>query len=167
MKALDIILFSGRGLTSRAIQLGSFSKYSHVGIMVDEHTLLESTTLNGANGVRTIALDELKQTYNGSMYMMESTVEIMEEDEEILVEFLTETMFMPYNKSTWEVMKSALGWLPNTKEDLSSYFCSELVIEVLQQMRFVKDDRPSDDYSPKEVSQLYKKHDWKKAIKIK
>jgi len=167
MKTLDIILFSGKGWVSRAIKLGSFSRFSHVGIMIDEDTLLESTTLNGANGVRTIKISELLETYPGKMYRMKyNGYEPRDKKREIIDNFVKETVGLPYNKSTWEVMKSAIDWLPNVEEDLTSYFCSELVAELLQQLDLVTEKLPSDSWSPKEISRLYKTGKWEKAKRI-
>lgn len=154
MEAFDIVLFSGKGMVSNLIKLGSLSRFSHCGIMIDDEHLLESTTLNGANGVRIIKIRDLLKEYKGSVYVRHYKHEPTYSQIEKLTNFAKAVNGEPYEKSLWDLLTSAIDWLPNPREDLTSYFCSELVAETLKMTDILETDRPSDDYSPKEISEI-------------
>ncbi len=57
----------------------------------------------------------------------------------------------PYEKSTWQLVRSAFqGLLSNKKADLSSVFCSELVAQCYQALELLPSDdaKPSNSYTP-------------------
>lgn len=74
---------------------------------------------------------------------------------EELLKFRKEVQGRPYEKSKSELILSAidfqedyLSFLRNTKEDLSSLFCSELVAAAYQRMGLLDDKRLSNEYTP-------------------
>lgn len=78
---------------------------------------------------------------------------------EELLKFRKEVQGRPYEKSKTELILSAidfqedyLSFLRNTKEDLSSLFCSELVAAAYMRMGLLGDKRLSNEYTPDDFS---------------
>lgn len=81
LKTGDIVLFSGKSAFSKLIRLGSLSKWSHVGVVMnlpeyDFVTVWESTTSSRVEdvasgelkmGVQLVPLSERVNTYNGDI----------------------------------------------------------------------------------------------------
>lgn len=72
-----------------------------------------------------------------------------------LLKFMKEVQGRPYEKSKSELILSALdfqeeylSFLRNTKEDLSSLFCSELVAEAYMRMGLWDRSKLSNEYTP-------------------
>ena len=72
-----------------------------------------------------------------------------------LMKFQREVQGRPYEKNTSELILSAidvqeeyLSFLRNTKEDLSSLFCSELVAEAYKRMGLLGGKKLSNEYTP-------------------
>ena len=72
-----------------------------------------------------------------------------------LLKFMKEVQGRPYEKSKTELILSALdfqeeylSFLRNTKEDLSSLFCSELVAEAYMRMGLWSRRKLSNEYTP-------------------
>jgi len=72
-----------------------------------------------------------------------------------LLKFQREVQGRPYEKSKMELILSAidfqedyLSFLRNTKEDLSSLFCSELVAEAYKRMGLLGGKKLSNEYTP-------------------
>ncbi len=72
-----------------------------------------------------------------------------------LLEFRKEVQGRPYEKSKTELILSAidaqeeyLSFLRNTKEDLSSLFCSELVAAAYMRMNLIDKEKLSNEYTP-------------------
>lgn len=62
LKAYDILLYKGTGFTSRLIQWGSESAYSHVAVVVDpEISLAIESNVGHQDGVRALDLRKLKE----------------------------------------------------------------------------------------------------------
>jgi hypothetical protein len=58
-----------------------------------------------------------------------------------------------YEQSVWELWRSAYdGPGGMNTEDLSSYFCSELVAELLKRARVLDTDLPSNEFTPGDLS---------------
>ena len=62
LKTCDILLYKGKGFTSRLIQIGTLSPYNHVAVVVDPkiHLAIESNT-GHQDGVRALDLRKLNQ----------------------------------------------------------------------------------------------------------
>jgi len=162
----DIILFSGKGGISDCIKLFSGSKWSHIGLVVksvelDFIMLWESTTLcnlqdveDGVckNGVQTVALSDRINTYDGDIAVRKflgcKTPAMLA----ALKQFREESKNKPYEQNKVELIQSLLDghlFKENT-EDLSSFFCSELVAEALQRMGILSDKLPSNEFIPRD-----------------
>ena len=78
---------------------------------------------------------------------------------EDLLKFQREVQGRPYEKNTLELILSAidfqeeyLAFLRNTKEDLSSLFCSELVAESYKRMGLLETKKLSNEFTPDDFS---------------
>ena len=76
-----------------------------------------------------------------------------------LLKFRKEVQGRPYEKSKTELILSSidaqeeyLSFLRNTKEDLSSLFCSELVAEAYKRMGLLPAKKLSNEYTPDDFS---------------
>jgi len=164
LQPLDLILFSGRKIPSRLIQLGGWTKWSHIGVVVvlkefgDTRMLLESTTLaklpdilSGKvnRGVQMHRLSERLSTYPGSFAYRMVLGERTESVHENIVKFYEEFGNHPYEESYLELMRAQYdGPGGHNEEDLSSLFCSELVAELYQRTGVFTEDLPSNEYVP-------------------
>ena len=88
-----------------------------------------------------------------------------EEMYKLLLQFRKEVQGRPYETSKIELILSAidfkeeyLSFLSNTKEDLSSLFCSELVAEAYKRMGLLVTDKLSNEFTPDDFSSKNKKH---------
>lgn len=171
----DLILFSGKGRISGAIKWFTAGRWSHVGIVhrIDSHDMVllwESTTLTSLrdvetgramHGVQTVPLSERIRQYQGEMALRKLVAP--EEGEtsgsfpRLLSALRREFAGRPYERSKLQLLRSALdgpGWFENREEDLSSFFCSELVAEAYQRMGLLLEPaeggRPSNEYVPED-----------------
>jgi hypothetical protein len=165
-KAGDIILFSGRGFISNFIKLGTWSKWSHVGIMLNDKELIESTTLSDVkdvitgekiSGVQIVDIEERLKSFEGKVSIRRLKRELSDLNK---IEILCEAMEFhgrPYEDDTWELLKSGIDWLPSRSNDLDTIFCSELVAILLASASIYYDFRKKfNDYSPKNISKVAK-----------
>lgn len=174
----DIVLFSGKGPISSLIKLTSFSKWSHVGIVIksdewDTLLLWESTTLSKTkdfidgklkSGVQIVALSDRIAQFDGEVCARRLiTGNIDDYMKQQLAKLRKQLKNKPYEKDKIELVKSVLDLgilFKENVEDLSSVFCSELVAEALKVMGILKDNHPSNEYVPKDfdVGQLMDKN---------
>ena len=169
LKTGDLVLFAGRGLVSATIKYSTFSKWSHVGMIInmpeyDFVTVWESTTLSKAmdlethaprSGVQLVPLSARVRTYNGEIAVRQlEGLEPNHIDVNGLMELRKEVSRRPYEQSKLELIKSAYdGPFGHNEEDLSSLFCSELVAEAYQRMGLLSEQKPSNEYTPADFSQ--------------
>ncbi len=159
----DIVLFSGKGPISQGIKRFTFSKWSHVGMVIKSHEfdsilLWESTTLtdipdlesgNLLKGVQIVPLSQRIALYNGGISIRKLTIGRTKKRIASLVKLRKELRGKKYEKSNLELIRSAYdGPFGHNTEDLSSLFCSELVAEAYQAMGLLPDDKKSEDYKP-------------------
>lgn len=159
----DLILFSGKGLTSAIIRWFSGSRWSHIGMVVkvndgDIVLLFESTTLskikdfasgNLRRGVQLVSLSDRLAAYDGKLGVVFLMAKRTPEMIRALGEFRAEMRDKPYEKHFLSLVKSAYdGLLGKNKEDLTSVFCSELVAEAYQRMGVFSDEIPSSEFTP-------------------
>lgn len=162
----DIVLFSGAGPLSFGIKMGTFSKWSHVGMVVrieelDMVCLWESTTLSNLNdietnrpnkGVQLVSLQDRIKTYEGDVAIRHlCDFEFGVAEKECLKECRQEFKGLPYERNELELLHAA--FIFQNKEDLSSLFCSELVAETYQRLGLLDEDKPSNEYIPADFAE--------------
>lgn len=163
----DIVLYSGSGPISTAIKIGTCSEWSHVGVVVrlkdfDMVCILQSTTLSKAKdvlsdrpveGVQLNLLSESLSTYPGKVAVRKLNVLRTKGMLEAVRNFRKEVHGRPYEEKKIQLLKSAWDFFGGAnEEDLSSLFCSELVAELYQRMDLIEDDKPSNEYTPKDFA---------------
>ncbi len=165
----DIVLYSGKGHVSSIIKLGTFSRWSHVGMVLrlreyDFITIWESTTLSKLKdlvsgqprkGVQLVPLSDRVRTYDGAIAVRRLTrVRRGPKMRKELMELRSELRGKPYEESRVELLRSAYdGPFGANEEDLSSIFCSELVAEAYQRLGLLSHGKPSNEYTPADFSE--------------
>lgn len=169
LKTGDVVLFDGRGWVSCLIKIGTFSRWSHVGIVYRPHPtgtvfLYESTTLSNiagskgaaVKGVQTVDLWNRVRNYKGTIAVRQVTREKFTYQEVIALEKLrSKYRYKKYERSAAELIKSAFGRFGfYQKEDDSSLFCSEVVAECLQALNVLSNRRSSNSYTPADFGNM-------------
>jgi len=132
----DIIAFGGRGWVSNIIKIFTRSQVSHVGTVLQVNVtgddryfnnLIESTSLNGFNGVSTSRLSTRVETYKGNIWWLPLSDEVREKfNEKAFFDFLFAQEGLPYDIK--QVLGLAFPWLlGHNQEDYQKLFCSELI----------------------------------------
>lgn len=168
----DIVLFSGHGWISRLIQAGTFSQWSHVGVVIrmpdryDAVMLLESTTMSKANdiisgrairGVSLVQLSERVRRYGGDVGIRRLIN--IERDDSFISAFAKlrhELHGRAYPSGYWELIKSAID-IPffKNKRNLKTVFCSELVAEAYMRAKVLSRYKmPSNEYTPADFAKM-------------
>ncbi|MCL1052166.1 hypothetical protein L2755_21450 [Shewanella abyssi] len=155
MQPGDVIAFGGKGNFSEIIKFATFSSVSHVGVILQTkipeddtgrffNQIIESTSLNGFNGVNVSRFSDRLDSYQGELWWLPLKKEIRE------LRFNTENYYnflfnqakerKPYDMP--QAIKSAIDALDNlpfgmhgpayNKEYFSKFFCSELVAAGLE-----------------------------------
>lgn len=163
----DILLYSGTGAISTAIKIGTCSKWSHVGVIVrprdfDMVCVLQSTTLSKAKdiisnqpveGVQLNFLSESIEIYPGGIAVRKLDVLRTDNILKAVRDFRKEVHGRPYEEKKIQLLKSAWDFFGGeNEEDLSSLFCSELVAELYQRMGLLDEEKPSNEYTPKDFA---------------
>ncbi|MDH5561015.1 MAG: YiiX/YebB-like N1pC/P60 family cysteine hydrolase [Deltaproteobacteria bacterium] len=171
IKTGDVILFSGKGTISNGIKLFTSSKWSHVGMVLKlpdskANFLWESTTLSNLkdaisgtvkNGVQLVLLRDRLRTYDGEKSIRHLSYSITADEYYRLMGFREKMRGRPYETNRLELIKSAYdGPFGHNEEDLSSLFCSELVAEAYQEIGLLDNNKPSNEYTPKDFSDVCK-----------
>ncbi len=172
----DILLFSGRGFSSTLINAGSYSPYSHVGVVVvtDRYgpCIWESDTSDGCidlltgtdkDGPRLIPLGQKISVYlKGGNFAVHYRRLIVDQDYlaklrseidfgERLRTFMQEESPKNFEWDLFSMARSVHRWIPGERwphGDPSGRFCSELVAETWRRMGFLNPKtRPSDLYT--------------------
>ena len=149
MRPGDVIAFGGKGQFSEIIKFATFADVSHVGVILQTQVtnddtdrffnqIIESTSLNGFNGVNISRFSDRLDTYNGELWWLPLSEEIRKKfDQKAFYDFLFNQAKerKPYDMP--QAIKSAVDALDNlpfgahgpeyNKEDFSKFFCSELV----------------------------------------
>jgi hypothetical protein len=148
LKTGDIVLMGGTSIFSRAIRLLTRSKWSRVGMVmkVEEFDMLllwESTT-NGHDedvqtkkvkrGVQLVPLSKRVRGHTGNLAFRQLSRPLHDGEITTLNEFRHSVRDRPYDFNGLELLKSALdfGAFLTNSEDLSAYFCSELIADTYQ-----------------------------------
>lgn len=155
MRPGDVIAFGGKGHFSEIIKFATFSDVSHVGVILqtkitDDTTdrffnqIIESTSLNGFNGVNISRFSDRLESYDGELWWLPLSEEIQNTrfDQKAFYDFLFNQAKerKPYDMP--QAIKSSLDALDNlpfgmnslgyNREDFSKFFCSELVAAGLE-----------------------------------
>jgi len=145
MKPGDVIAFGGKGHFSEIIKFATFSDVSHVGVILQTkipeddsnrffNQIIESTSLNGFNGVNISRFSDRINSYDGELWWLPLKKEVRESfDKMKFFNFLFNQAKerKPYDmpqaiKSSLDLLDSIHGPTYN-HEDFSKFFCSELV----------------------------------------
>ena len=164
----DLVLFSGKGGASAGIKWATFSRWSHVGLVVvlpeydfvtvwessTTTTLLDLDTRQLNKGVQLAPLSARLAQYEGAVAIRRlSGVDFGTEDIGRLMQLRRELAGRPYEEDKLELIKAAWDHtFGANSEDLSSLFCSELVAEAYQCLGLLGPDKPSNEYVPADFS---------------
>ncbi len=168
LKTGDIVLMGGSSIFSRAIRMLTKSDWSHVGMVMkidqfDTLLLWESTT-NGHDedvqtnevkrGVQLVPLSKRVRDHKGNLAFRPLSRGLNEDEVIALNAFRHTVKDKPYDFNGFELLKSAVdsGLFWSNREDLSAYFCSELIADTYQELRFLSEDLPSNEYTPSDFS---------------
>ena len=169
LKTGDIVLFSGTGPISRIIQLGTFCKWSHVGMILkipgeyDFICLWESTTLSDTRDVdgeviKGVALSQLSQSvadYDGEIGIRRLDANLDETDHLILMDLRKKLKGALYEKDYLELLGSVWdGPFGLNTADLSTIFCTELTAEAYQALELLDKDKPANEYTPSDWAHM-------------
>ena len=160
----DLVLFSGKCHVAKLIKIISWSKWSHVGMIINDDPnhnfplLYESThnkSIKGLDvgrhteGVQVVPFAERLQAYNGAV-AIRRVIEPCYANRHRLRLYRSEMVGVPFEESWVEVLASSylFSWL-RKDEDLSSVFCSEHIAQALMSLGWLSEDKPSNHYSPK------------------
>ena len=156
MKPGDVIAFSGKGDVSQIIKNATRSNVSHVGVILQTtergqpaeydryfNQIIESTSIQRANGVIVSRLSNRIDTYNGEIWLLPLKEDLREKPERLkkFYDFLFSQVGKGYD--TIQAIKCALDALDQlpifghgptyNNEDFSAFFCSELVAAALEE----------------------------------
>lgn len=144
----DILLFSGRGVTSEVIRVFTRSPWSHIGMVVflpesNEPLVLESTTLGESAdirlgkpvaGVSLVSLATKLTDYPGSIVVRRRHgPDLTDRQDKLLQRLLRRLMHRPYKNY---LLCNAIDVLTGfqRKPDQRGWFCSELVAELYRRL---------------------------------
>lgn len=155
MRPGDVIAFGGKGHFSEIIKFATFSDVSHVGVILQTkvtedvtgryfNQIIESTSLNGFNGVNVSRFSDRMASYEGELWWLPLSDEIRKDkfDQKKFYDFLFNQAKERKAYDMPQAIKSSLDALDNlpfgmqgpgyNKEDFSKFFCSELVAAGLE-----------------------------------
>jgi hypothetical protein len=168
LKTGDIILFSGKGLLSTGIKIGSACHWSHVGMIVrfkkpDVVLLYQSSPLSKVHdythkspkpGVQINLFSETCEHYNGDIALRRLKYDLSDEMLDSLSAFRQEMKHRSFETNKLEIIKSVYdGPFGKNETDLSSLFCSELIAEAYQRMGLLNQNLASNEFTPKDFSE--------------
>ena len=150
LKTGDVLLFSGKGFVSWLIKLATFSQYSHVGMVyvIGRGVYCwESTSISKhRDGVQISLLSNRLLSYKGTVSVRRLETNRDSDFYNSLEDFRQQVKGRKYEQNIWELMGAALPW--RNTVNLVTIFCSELVAAAWQRMKVLKDDKPSNEYTP-------------------
>jgi hypothetical protein len=186
IKAGDIIAFGGNWWISNIVKWATGGPVSHVGIVLETKVvlgdnpqpgrivqLIESTSLNGFNGVTINRLSERLKVYDGEAWWLPLSDEVRTKfDEKTFFDFMLHQEGKRYDFA--QVIQAGIdipGWLISlskrwpqlfnflsdlagifqNKEDLDRYFCSELAGAGLKIAGVLRDNTNVSELSPMDL----------------
>jgi hypothetical protein len=164
----DVLLFSGDSRFSNKIKRLTRSHWSHSALVARpsaggplllweatlDTDLADVVTYEIAPGVNLYDLEQWISHYGGETAIRPLRVERTEAMRAALLAFYYEARGRPYERNRLELFRAAYGGriAANNKEDLSSFFCSELVAEAYKRMGLLPARPPSNAYAPRDFS---------------
>ena len=139
LKTGDIVLFSGRCKVGRFIQLVTWCKWSHVGMIIiddrfDSPLVCESTHNDRVpgldlgrrtQGVQTVYLKDRLEGYKGNMAIMRlEGHKLSQQDLDRFKEFRSASVGVLFEESFTEAFLSMFKWI-NNEGDFNTRFCTE------------------------------------------
>ena len=167
LKSGDLVFFSGKGLISWVIQIGTWSKWGHVGMVIENEKgllLWESTTLSDCvdvytgvahDGSMTVDLQGRIDSFDGDVAVRRLRVPLSDEQQRVLEATRKEFEGREYEASIYELLSSLLDVREDQKEDLSTLFCSEQSAEAYQRMKIISESKPSNEHTPADLAEDY------------
>lgn len=174
LKNGDIILMSGESVFSWAIRRFTGGSWSHVGMVVkiaelDAVLLWESTTSGHPDdhmtpegqepkrGVQLPPLSKRVRDYDGKVSVRQLDRALNQEEINKLSAFRHEVKDRDYDYDALQLLRSAMdeGLFWRNREDLQSFFCSELVAETYQRIGLLPDEssaKASNEYTPSDFA---------------
>lgn len=164
LKTGDIILFSGKSLISRMIRLFTFSRWSHIGLVIrdrrtDELLLWEATTDNIVDDyelgprkrcVQLVKLEEKIRHYRGVVAVRHLRgVEIDLQMQSELDNLVKQLRTASYQNYLIEYLRYFLGY---RRDQMKQAFCSQLIAEAYQRLRLIPLEKPPIFYIPKDFA---------------
>jgi hypothetical protein len=164
----DVLLFAGESRFSRAIKRLTGSHWSHSALVARakaggplllweatlDTDLPDVTTHEIASGVNLYDLEHWIRHYAGETVIRPLRVERTEAMRTALLAFYQEARGRPYARNRLELFRAVydgpLG--KNRTDDLSSFFCSELVAAAYQRMGLLPASPPANEYTPHDFS---------------
>ncbi len=174
----DVIAFGGCGMFSRVVKFATNSNVSHVGIILqtkipEDNTgrffnqIIESTSLDGSNGVTISRFSERLRNYVGDVWWLPLTDSARKRfNQKLFFDFMLEQEGKPYDVP--QAIKSALDSLDGiglfyNKEDFSKLFCSELAAAGLEKSEVLPEINAS-EVTPIDLCEFLI---FKKAVQLK
>lgn len=168
LKTGDIVLMGGTSIFSRAIRMLTGSMWSHVGMVmkIDEPDILllwESTT-NGHDedvqtgeikrGVQLVPLSKRVRDHTGNLGFRSLNRRLTSAEMAKLNKFRHSVKDKGYDFDGLELLRAALdsGLFWENREDLSAYFCSELIADTYREIGFLDGGKPANEYTPDDFS---------------
>ena len=149
----DVLLFSGKGLSSDVIRWFTGSHWTHVGVVVrldetDEPLLLESNLtpetvdlFSGAAqpGISLVQIERKLNDYQGEIAIRRRQGEPLTLRQRRLLRRLVKRLYRrPYRHYLW---RQVIDHLPGARRrDYSAMFCSELVAELYRRLGWLPPD---------------------------
>ena len=158
----DLLLFSGRGLSSWLVRMFTRSRWSHIGMVVElpghpQPLLLESTLFNESAdvvlgrpvaGVVLVSLAEKLDNYKGDVALRRRCGSALGGRQQRLLEkMLARLMHRPYKHYLLCHLLEYLGGGAR-RQDLSGLFCSELVAEIYRRLGWLPGDIRASNFVP-------------------
>ncbi len=172
----DIVLFSNRKIYMLLFQKLTNCKWTHVGMVIksknpDRVLLWESTTNEdlmdvekqqiASEGTQTVFLSQRIKIYKGDIAIRQLSIERGRRNDKIvqkdLKKFKKRVKDAKFNKSVIKIFKAYANGISKTsfikgQDDLSKFFCSELVAATYKSMGLLTGDKPANMYIPRDFS---------------
>ena len=113
-------------------------------------TLADAETGRVTCGVQIASFRDRVQTYLGDIAVRALVTLRTPAMLDALTQFRQEVRHRPYERRILELLYAVAQWSPG--EDLSSFFCSELVVEAYHRMGLLPSAVPCDTYAPADFS---------------